>query len=217
MLIVFDLDGTLVDSRRDLAESANALLADYGAPPLAEDVIGSMVGDGAPVLVRRACVAAGLSSVPADALRRFLDLYEARLLNNTKPYPGMLETLDGAATKGTLAVLTNKPGAASRRILEGTGLLDFFHQLVCGDGPWARKPEPEGLRWLMEQTRESPASTLFVGDSSVDLRTARAAGVPICLARYGFGYLSVPIRELTATERVIDAPLELLKLLQQDA
>lgn len=104
MLIVFDLDGTLVDSRRDLAESANALLADYGAPPLAEDVIGSMVGDGAAMLVRRACVAAGLSSVPGDALRRFLDLYDARLLNHTKPYPGMRETLDGAAAKGTLAV-----------------------------------------------------------------------------------------------------------------
>jgi phosphoglycolate phosphatase len=120
-----------VDSRRDLAESANALLADYGAAPLAEDVLVSMVGDGAPVLVRRACVAAGLTGVPDDALRRFLDLYDARLLNNTKPYPGMRETLDAAAAKGPLAVLTNKPGAASRRILDGTGLLDFFDELVC--------------------------------------------------------------------------------------
>jgi phosphoglycolate phosphatase len=213
MLIVFDLDGTLVDSRRDLAESANALLALFGAPPLPEHIIGRMVGNGAPTLVQRACTAAGLPTVPADALEQFLAIYDARLLNHTRPYPGTGRMLQRAAEKATLAVLTNKPGAPSRQILKGTGLLDFFARVVAGDGEWARKPSPQGLQWLVEHSGETSASALMVGDSVVDLRTARAAGVPICLARYGFGFDSVPLDEITPDDRLLDQPVDLLEIL----
>jgi phosphoglycolate phosphatase len=213
VFLVFDLDGTLVDSRRDLADSANAMLARYGAAPLPEDRIVSMVGDGAPTLVQRACAAAALPTVPDDALDCFLALYDARLLDNTRPYPGTPEVLESLADRATLAVLTNKPGAQSVRILEGTGLLAFFHHVVAGDGRWPRKPNPQGLEWLMKQAGATPASTMMIGDSIVDLRTARAAGVPIYLARYGFGFDSVPLDQLAPADRLIDKPPDLLRLL----
>jgi phosphoglycolate phosphatase len=213
LLIVFDLDGTLVDSRQDLADSANAMLARYGAPPLPEDLIITMVGDGAPTLVRRVCAVAGLPSVPDNALESFLAQYDARLLNHTRPYPGTREMLESVAKRATLAVLTNKPGAPSTQILEGTGLLTFFQHLVAGDGRWGRKPSPQGLHWLMKQAAVTGATTLLVGDSIVDLQTARAAGVAICLARYGFGFDSIPRHQLTPEDRMIDTPAELLELL----
>jgi phosphoglycolate phosphatase len=213
VLIVFDLDGTLVDSRQDLADSANAMLARYGAAQLPDDLIVTMVGDGAPTLVRRVCAAAGLPSVPNDALESFLAHYDARLLNHTRPYPGIRELLESVAKRATLAVLTNKPGAPSRQILEGTGLVTFFQYIVAGDGRWGRKPSPRGLHWLMTQAAVTSATTLLVGDSIVDLQTARAAGVPICLARYGFGFDSIPRHQLTPEDRMIDTPTELLTLL----
>jgi len=211
MLIVFDLDGTLVDSRQDLADSANALLADYDLAPLPDHRIVEMVGDGAATLVQRVCSAAGLRSVPPDALPRFLRLYDARLLNHTRPYPGIREMLQGAAACGPMAVLTNKPDAASRAVLRGTDLLGFFQDLVGGDGPWPRKPDPRGLQWLIDKAGEP--SVLLVGDSSVDLQTARAAGVPVCLARYGFGFASIPPEARTSADSVIDRPLDLVDLL----
>ena len=128
--------------------------------------------------------------------------------------PGTRDMLQHAAEKATLAVLTNKPGAASTQILEGTGLIGFFDQLVAGDGRWARKPSPQGLQWLVGQAGETPASTLMVGDSIVDLHTARAAGVPICLAHYGFGFDTVPLAEITTEDWVIDRPAQLLQLLE---
>ena len=213
MLIVFDLDGTLVDSRRDLADSANAMLARYGAPQLPEELIVTMVGDGAPMLVQRACAAAGLSVVPNDALEHFLALYDARLLNHTRPYPGTREMLESFAQRATLAVLTNKPGTPSTEILKGTGLLGFFRHIVAGDGRWGRKPSPQGLQWLVRQAGATSATTLMVGDSIVDLQTARSAGIAICLARYGFGFDSIPLDQLTSQDRLIDTPTELLELL----
>jgi phosphoglycolate phosphatase len=213
LLIVFDLDGTLVDSRRDLADSANAMLARYGAPQLPEELIIPMVGDGAPLLVQRVCRAAGLSIAPDDALQHFLALYDARLLNHTNPYPGTREMLEACAKKATLTVLTNKPGALSSAILKGTGLLAFFRHIIGGDGQWGRKPSPQGLQWLIEEAGETSASTLIVGDSIVDLQTARAGGIAFCLARYGFGVGSVPSNLLTTEDRVIDRPIELVNLL----
>jgi len=120
-LIVFDLDGTLVDSRRDLAESANALLAEYGCPALDEHAIGRMVGDGAATLVARALAAAGCPPA-TEALPRFLAIYNGRLLRCTRAYPGVPELLEHLAARAALAVLTNKPLAATRQILEGLDL-----------------------------------------------------------------------------------------------
>ena len=148
-LFVFDLDGTLVDSLRDLSDSANALLAACGAQPLDEAAIGAMVGDGAATLVARAFSAAGLSP-PDDALDRFLAIYETKLLDSTRPYEGIPEVLAALGARASLAVLTNKPRAATLRILAGFDLAAFFEDdaIVGGDGPFVRKPDPDALLQL---------------------------------------------------------------------
>lgn len=186
-LIAFDLDGTLIDSRRDLADSANALIVERGGRPLPEDDIGRMVGEGAAMLVRRALLAAG---VPLDdrSLPRFLELYDERLLRTTKPYPGIPEALEQLQPQGVLAVLTNKPLAPTRKLLSALGLAPRFSDTVGGDGPFPRKPDPASLRYLMARFAVDPSLTVLVGDSRIDFETACAAGVRICLARYGFGY-----------------------------
>lgn len=212
-LIVFDLDGTLVDSRRDIAEAMNEALTAWGAPALPEVALGRMVGDGAGVLVARACAAAGLP-MPADGLAQFLSRYDARLTRWTRPYAGTVETLTALADRATLAVLTNKPLAATHQVLGDLGLASFFGARVLGgDGPQARKPDPAGLSALWRAHGTGPDATLMVGDSVVDFRTARAAGTRICMARYGFCYDDFPRHELAAHDLVIDRPADLLRLL----
>jgi phosphoglycolate phosphatase len=187
-LLVFDLDGTLVDSSQDLADSVNALLSDLGAPPLSAEQVTKMVGEGAAVLVRRALVRAGVAFEPHAALEKFLEHYDRRLLATTKPYPGMVDALQALRPRYRLAVLTNKPAAPSLQILEGLGLLEYFPDVIGGDSPYGRKPDPAGLLALIERAAVTPGATLLIGDSPVDLATARAAGTRICLARYGFGF-----------------------------
>ncbi|HEY6214694.1 MAG TPA: HAD-IA family hydrolase [Vicinamibacterales bacterium] len=212
-LYVFDLDGTLVDSRADLADSANALLAECGGAPLPEEQIGRMVGEGAAVLVSRVFDAANTQS-PPDALDRFLALYDARLLDRTRAYDGIPDTLAALAARATLAVLTNKPRAAALRILDGLGLARFFNadDVVGGDGPLPRKPDPAGLQHLAGRAGVALDRTVLVGDSLIDWETARRAGVRICLARYGFGFDGFPMDRLRASDRWIDAPGDLLAL-----
>lgn len=209
-LLVFDLDGTLVDSRRDLAESANEVLAEHGCPPHSEEAIGRMVGDGAATLIARAFAAAGLSQ-PPDALPRFLKIYNGRLLQHTRPYQGIKELLAAASERATLAVLTNKPLGPTREILTGLRLAPFFGERVLGgDGPFPRKPDPQGLLHLMALTNEKSSDSLMVGDSSIDWKTARAAGCRMCLARYGFGADGFPLESLTTGDLSIDRPLDLI-------
>lgn len=223
--IVFDLDGTLVDSRRDIADAANALLESCGAPRLPEERIGRMVGDGAATLVARAFEASGIER-PADALDRYLVFYEQRWLANTRPYPGMIETLEALMRRAPLAVLTNKPRRATLAILQGLDLARFFPDelIIGGDGPLPRKPDPAGLRSLQDKASCDAASTLFVGDSIIDLRTARAANTAVCLARYGFGFSGADWNGVEPDDRpaelaslsdvcLIDRPLQLLDLL----
>jgi phosphoglycolate phosphatase len=212
-LIVFDLDGTLVDSRRDIADAANALLVACGAAPIPEAEIGRMVGDGAARLVARAFEASGTRR-PPDALERYLAFYDGRLLNHTRPYGGVPGVLEALGRRAALAVLTNKPIASTRRILDGLDLARFFDAdaVLGGDGPFPRKPDPAALRHLTAAAHAGPESTLLVGDSAIDWRTARAAPARVCLARYGFGFDSVPLHELTPDDRVIDAPNDLLSL-----
>jgi phosphoglycolate phosphatase len=209
-LFVFDLDGTLVDSLRDLADSANELLTSYGAAPLEISAIGAMVGDGAARLVARACASVGIA--PRDALPRFLEIYDSKLLVHTRPYDGMPETVAALGRSASLAVLTNKPLAATKRILAGLDLDRFFDNdaVIGGDGPWPRKPDPSGFLHLCARVAVPPADALLVGDSLVDWQTARAAGSRICLARYGFGYAGFPAPTLDGTEQLIDAPADLL-------
>ncbi len=184
-LFVFDLDGTLIDSRRDLANAANAVLVECGGRPLPEEHIGRMVGDGAATLVARVFDARAIAP-PPDALARFLAFYDARLLNHTRPYDGIPSVLELLSMRATLAVLTNKPLASTRRIMAGLDLARFFPQdsVIGGDGPFPRKPDPAGLLHLTAQSGATANAALLVGDSVIDWRTARAAGTPVCLVRY---------------------------------
>ena len=204
-LIVFDLDGTLVDSRRDLAESANQLIQELGGAPLSEEAVGRMVGEGAALLVRRALAAAGIQEAPS-ALPRFLEIYDGRLLNHTRLYPGIDAAIRAAHVDGRVAVLTNKPLRPSQRILSALGVLDQFDSLVGGDGPLPRKPDPAALQALMEQSRVSSSATLLIGDSAIDHETAVRAGTRCCLAAYGFGYATFPAARLTGDEWIASDP-----------
>jgi phosphoglycolate phosphatase len=216
-LVVFDLDGTLVDSRRDLANAANLVLEEFGASPLSEAAVGRMVGNGAAALVARA-FAASRVPLPSDALDRFLAIYAERLLVHTRAYPGIPEVLEALQPRVALAVLTNKPRGATGEILAGLELARYFEDdaIIGGDGPFPRKPDPAGLRRLVDRAGTSAAETLLVGDSSVDLRTARAARTSICLASYGFGFETVLADEIEPTDCVIDTPFELLAVYEKN-
>jgi phosphoglycolate phosphatase len=215
-LIAFDLDGTLIDSKKDIAAAATELLRSCGAEPLPEERVGRMVGDGAATLVARAFEASGVER-PADALDRFLAIYDRRLLHHTRPYDGIPEALEALRSHASLALLTNKPLAATRRILAGLDLERFFvpDAIVGGDGPFPRKPDPAGLRHLATRAGVAQIDTrdvLLVGDSIIDWRTARHASASICLARYGFGFDGFPVDEIGPDDRVIDAPSQLIDL-----
>ena len=214
VLAVFDLDGTLIDSRRDLTDSANEMLAGYGAPPLAEEDIVSMIGCGAATLVRRVITAAGVDVVVEAALAHFLSVYDQRMTHHTRPYDGIPALLDELRGREiAMALLTNKPLIQSRTILETFDLSRYFTWVVGGDGPWPRKPAPDGMRFLMSQASAGPAEAILIGDSIVDLQTSRNAGVRICLARYGFGYADLPAAELTGEEALVDTPAEIAEVL----
>jgi phosphoglycolate phosphatase len=208
--VVFDLDGTLIDSKRDLADSANEMLTGYGAEALTEDAVGHMVGGGAAQLVARALEAAHLDAPLDEALERFLDNYDRRLINHTRPYPGIPEVLAVLESERVaMALLTNKPLRSSTRILDAFGLSRFFRRCVGGDGPWPRKPAPAGLQFLMQEESAELSHTVLVGDSGVDLATARNARVRICLARYGFGFADVDPEALRGDELIVDEPREI--------
>jgi len=183
-MIVFDLDGTLIDSARDLTEAASELVQEYGAEPIGEDVVVGMVGEGARILVQRALGHAGLDPAMPGALERFMAIYDRRLLNHTAAYDGIHEVLAMLVHAGPLAVLTNKPVAPAERLLEVLGLRGFFSEVLGGDGVHPRKPDPAALRAL---AASAGAATVMVGDSPVDAATAEAAGCPFVLAAYGFG------------------------------
>jgi phosphoglycolate phosphatase len=212
-LFVFDLDGTLIDSRRDLADAANALLEECGGASLPVDAVARMVGEGAALLVRRALTAAGLDPQSPGALPRFLELYDDRLLAHTQLYDGTRETLETLAAHDTLAVLTNKPSRATLAILDGLGVARFFKWVVGGDGPWPRKPDPAALRELMSRAETAPPQTVMIGDSPIDLATARAAGIRVCMVRYGFGFTSSD--NLGPDDMLVDRPSDLVPVLRR--
>lgn len=211
-MLIFDLDGTLVDSRADLAAAVNHVLRGSGLPELSEAVVAGYVGDGARRLLQRAVGTAPGVDLD-DALRRFLAYYGAHLLDRTRAYPGIPETLAAVAARGiTQAVLSNKPAAMSRTILEGLGLSRFFAAVLGGDSLPAPKPDPAGVRRLCAETGAPPSAVLLVGDSPVDLQTARAAGVGFCGVTWGFA--AAGLRAAAATP-LIDGPDELLELMER--
>jgi phosphoglycolate phosphatase len=180
---------------------------------LSEEQIGTMVGDGAATLLKRVFKARGMEP-PPDALERYLAIYDGCLLNHTRPYDGVEQMLAAIGQRAALALLTNKPIGATRRILDGLDLARHFSggAVLGGDGPFPRKPDPTALIHLVSQASATPSSTLMVGDSSIDWRTARAARTGLCLARYGFGFEGVALDELMPEDRIISAPNELLRL-----
>jgi phosphoglycolate phosphatase len=210
-LIAIDLDGTLIDSRRDLADSANELIAELGGAPLSEDAIAGMVGEGARVLVSRALTAAGLADDPG-ALPRFLEFYDRRLLNHTYLYDGVLDAVKDARTRARVAVLTNKPIDPTEKILRGLGIRELFDDVIGGDGPFPRKPEPASLQALIAQAGATPADSLLVGDSPVDLETARRASVRCCIVSYGFGFRRDRVE---GAEWIVDDASSLSRVLEQ--
>jgi phosphoglycolate phosphatase len=189
-LIAFDLDGTLIDSRRDLADSANQLITELGGASLPEDAVGRMVGDGARVLVERALAAAGLTD-PGHALPRFLEIYDTRLLIHTRPYPGVQAAIEAARRGARVTMLTNKPLHHTARIVDALGWAPLFHEVVGGDNPLGRKPEPRALLAMMSAAGVTAEQAMLVGDSKVDLDTARRVGVRCCLVSFGYGFESV--------------------------
>ncbi|PYR88258.1 MAG: phosphoglycolate phosphatase [Acidobacteria bacterium] len=212
-LFVFDLDGTLIDSRRDLADAANALLEERGGAPLPVDTIARMVGEGAALLVRRALTAAALDPESPGALPRFLELYDDRLLTHTQLYDGIREAIETLAADAPLAVLTNKPSRATLAILDGLGVAGFFKWILGGDGPWPRKPSPAPLQELMHRAGTALTQTVMVGDSAIDLATARAARTRVCMVRYGFGF-TLSEHDLGPDDMLVDRPSDLVPLLR---
>ena len=215
-LIAFDLDGTLIDSRRDLVDSANALITQLGGQPLPLEAITKMIGEGAALLVRRALAAAHVPE-PPDAVARFLDIYSGRLLNNTRPYEGLDSAVAAARRHARVVVLTNKPKEPSEQILAGLGLRELFDDVVGGDNPIGRKPEPGALLALMRDAAAAPEHTLLVGDSAIDHETARRAGVRCCLVSFGFGFESFPRERLGADDWVAADASELGRVIERFA
>ena len=209
MIIALDLDGTLIDSARDLAESIGEMLEDYGAAPLPMADVVQMVGEGAPILVRRALKRSGLDPKPDEALARFMNIYDRRLMDHTVPYDGIAESLAVAMRRGPLAVLTNKPLGPSIGILEALGLRGFFSRVIGGDSDYGRKPDPAGL--LALQALAPGEQLVMVGDSPADWKAAEAAKVPFVFARYGFG--ASKFAEPPDTPLMMDHPRELNRML----
>jgi phosphoglycolate phosphatase len=186
-LLIFDLDGTLIDSKLDLVHSVNATRAFMDLPALSEEVVASYVGNGAPVLVRRALRPDASDADVERALEFFLAYYRDHMLDNTRLYPGVREALDRLRSAGAkLAVLTNKPVRISRAIVDGLGLGSHFFQVYGGNSFAQKKPDPIGIETLLLESGEARERTMMVGDSCVDVQTARNAGVKACGVRYGF-------------------------------
>lgn len=205
-LLVFDLDGTLIDSAQDLCNSVNASLAQFGRRQLEDPAIAGFVGNGAPLLIRRSlALADGIApeqvdeDLFADVYAFFLKYYREHKLDFTYAYDGVLEALAALrdvheAPRGTrrvMAVLTNKPVRPARGICEGLGLANYFLHIYGGDSFPVKKPDPMGLRTLMEETGAKPEETVMIGDSQVDMVTARNAGAWSLGCAFGFGPQSV--------------------------
>ena len=185
-LVIFDLDGTLADTKKDLVLSVNAMREYMGFGPLPLEVVTSYVGQGVTVLIKRALGDKALDGDVEKGLAFFLDYYGRHLLDNTVAYPGAREALEELGDR-KLAILTNKPTRFSRTIISGLGLAPYFLEIYGGDSFPLKKPDPMGIRTLMSHLSIPAEKTLMVGDSETDVLTGRNAGVWTCGVTYGFG------------------------------
>jgi phosphoglycolate phosphatase len=211
-LLIFDLDGTLVDSRVDLANSVNAMLRHYKKPELPDDVIGSYIGNGAPMLVRRSLGDPDDESYVQEALLYFMGYYREHKLDTTYVYDGIFHSLDAilASRNGAgnikMAVLSNKPVVPSRGIVEALGLGKYFFQVYGGNSFHTKKPDPAGVATLLEEAGARPEETAMIGDSDVDVITARNAGIYSVGVTYG---LAPHTLEDAPPDVLVDHPREL--------
>jgi phosphoglycolate phosphatase len=186
-LLIFDLDGTLIDSKLDLVHAVNATRRHMGMEPLADDTVASYVGNGAPVLIRRVLGDQASDAQVEEALEYFLQYYRDHKLDYTTLYPGVAESLDRLQSAGVqMAVLTNKPVNISQAIVDGLGVRDRFRRVYGGNSFDYKKPNPIGIEKLIEECGADRGRTMMVGDSSVDILTARNAQVRACGVTYGF-------------------------------
>ena len=185
--LAFDLDGTLIDSRRDLAGAVNQVRHELGFEPLEIPEIVSMVGRGARVLVRRALPEEVAGEAFDRAFAAFLDRYYDRCLEETRPFEGVEAMLEALAPRFPLGLLTNKPERPTRKILTGLGLGEFFGVVIGGDTLEVRKPDPGTLRVVARRLAVRLPDLLYVGDSATDGETAEAAGIRLALVDWGFG------------------------------
>jgi phosphoglycolate phosphatase len=213
-LVVFDLDGTLIDSERDLTVSVNATLRHFGRKELPLEVIATYIGDGAPMLIRRAFGDPAHAHPLQEALNFFLLYYREHKLDNTRAYDGIAEALRQSAIfhghPRQMAVLTNKPVRASRDILAGLGLSQFFFQTYGGNSFETKKPDPLGAQTLMREAGAESDETVMVGDSEVDILTARNANLWSIGVTYGFAPQTL---ERTHPDILVDTPHELAQAL----
>jgi phosphoglycolate phosphatase len=185
-LLIFDLDGTLINSERDLANAVNATRVYMGHEPIDADTVAKWVGNGAPVLMRRAMGPDASEEEIERALAYFLDYYRQHMLDHTDLYPGVRRCLDALREAGVkLAVLTNKPVRFSQGILEGLGLGKHFFRVYGGNSFEQKKPHPVGVEKLMAEAGVDRGGTMMVGDSYVDVRTARNAGITAAGVTWG--------------------------------
>jgi phosphoglycolate phosphatase len=185
-LLIFDLDGTLVDSQLDLALSVNAVRREMGLEPLPIARVASYVGQGVTVLIRRALGENAPPETVEEAVALFLAYYRQHMLDNTVPYPGVRESLEELGTK-KLAVLTNKPVDFSKALLAGLQMADKFIYIYGGNSFAQKKPGPVGVFRLMKDAKVAREATLLIGDSDTDVLTGRNAGVWTCGVTYGIG------------------------------
>ena len=219
-LLIFDLDGTLVDSRLDLANSVNATLRHFELPELPCDVIASYIGDGAPMLVRLALGDPDDSRLIDDALAFFLAYYREHKLDNTTVYDGVKESLTairfsrngGRALERTFAVLSNKPVHPSRAIVQAFGLEEKFVSVYGGNSFETKKPDPLGINTVLSETGVRPEEAVMIGDSHVDIETGRSAGTWTCGVTYGFAPHAL-VQD--PGDISVDSPQELAKLLER--
>lgn len=213
-LLIFDLDGTLIDSRTDLVNSVNGMLRHFSRKELPAEVVATYIGDGAPMLVRRALGDPADEPYVQAALDYFLTYYREHKLDTTYPYPGvsdMLRALHSGNGGRKLAVLSNKPVNPSRAIVEALGLGEFFSQVYGGNSFSTKKPDPLGALTLLREFGVEAQRALMVGDSSIDVLTGRNAGMWTCGCAYGFAPHTL---EQSPPDVLIESPAELLRLFQ---
>jgi phosphoglycolate phosphatase len=186
-LLIFDLDGTLIDSKLDLAHAVNATRAHMGMSPLEHERVYSYVGNGAPVLIRRVLGERASEMEVEEALEFFLEYYREHYLDYTLLYPGVKDSLDRFRDAGKqMAVLTNKPVRMSNAIIEGLGVAGHFFKVYGGNSFDFKKPHPIGVETLLREAGIEAKRALMIGDSAVDTQTARNAGIASAGMTYGF-------------------------------